>query len=624
MRIMAVLIPVVSLFIFVNAGFGAEADRAALGRTDKVRILVDKVMQPEAGWVTEEWMVKAAAEAGFNVFSPRIGHERLDEVKQVAEWCGKYGIAYMPWMRGSLTTPDSADAAGKKVVWAGGGEQPLWSPNADAFWEWTNRLIVEYARISREFPALMGVFLDYENYAPGGEGNLYSLSYEDDILARFAAAHSLNMPVLPPGERKAWLERQGLHDKFGEFQVNHWRERCRALRKAVDAIAPEFQFCIYPAPGTPFMVQAVYPEWATEQAPLILADASTYGRPSRFKSEQESLEGNRDRLIENMKIPREAGIPFIYTGGIDPAVRGADPEFSGKNAVMISEATDGYWIFYEGPSYTKEDHAAYWKWFTWANKAITECRFDLQHQARETPETWLDSIFGKVKADLNIALPAGAGEMRSLPEVKLRADNLVVIAAQAGKPIELLLRDVPVGRYGEPLVWEFRDPSMKAIASGTIPHGESGSVQVTPEQDGLHFMALSAGGCAYSILRANVPLGLCASEGLSLIGGASRLYFHVPTGSTSFILTIKGQGAETARLNVLDPEGKQIASVQTSSELQSVQASVTPVNETGGIYSLEVTRADEGVLEDCTVTTDVHLSPILSLSAEQVFQLLSR
>ena len=32
-------------------------------------------------------------------------------------------------------------------------------------------------------------------------------------------------------------------------------------------------------------------------------------------------------------------------GGIDPAVRGADPEFSGKNAVAISEVTDGYWIF---------------------------------------------------------------------------------------------------------------------------------------------------------------------------------------------------------------------------------------------------------------------------------------
>jgi len=58
-------------------------------------------MQPTAGWVTQEWMVKATIEAGFNVFSPRSGHERLDEVRQVAAWCKQYGIYYMPWMRGA-------------------------------------------------------------------------------------------------------------------------------------------------------------------------------------------------------------------------------------------------------------------------------------------------------------------------------------------------------------------------------------------------------------------------------------------------------------------------------------------------------------------------------------------
>ena len=63
--------------------------------------------------------------------------------------------------------------------------------------------------------------------------------------------------------------------------------------------------------------------------------------------------------------------------------------------------------------------------------------------------------------------------MRNLPEVKLRADNLVVIAGQAGKTVELLLRDVPIGQYKKPLLWEFRDPSMKAIASGIIPHGRA-------------------------------------------------------------------------------------------------------------------------------------------------------
>ena len=38
---------------------------------------------------------------------------------------------------------------------------------------------------------------------------------------------------------------------------------------------------------------------------------------------------------------------------------------------MISEACDGYWVFYEGPKYDK-DHPDYFQWFTRANRAIVE------------------------------------------------------------------------------------------------------------------------------------------------------------------------------------------------------------------------------------------------------------
>ena len=53
------------------AGVAAPAagpTRAQLGREVKFRILVDKVMQPERGWTTEEWMVRETARksgAGF-------------------------------------------------------------------------------------------------------------------------------------------------------------------------------------------------------------------------------------------------------------------------------------------------------------------------------------------------------------------------------------------------------------------------------------------------------------------------------------------------------------------------------------------------------------------------------
>ena len=155
---------------------GVEAPpRDQLGREVKLRIVVDKVMQPEAAWKTEEWMIEESARAGFNVYSPRIGFDDLSAVRQVTAWCEQHGIYHMPWMRGSLTAPNGPEAEGKRLVWDNGLEQPLWSPNADEFWDWTEKYIVEYAKMSAENRHLMGVFLDYENYAPGRTGNLYSL-----------------------------------------------------------------------------------------------------------------------------------------------------------------------------------------------------------------------------------------------------------------------------------------------------------------------------------------------------------------------------------------------------------------------------------------------------------------
>jgi len=163
--------------------------------------------------------------------------------------------------------------------------------------------------------------------------------------------------------------------------------KCRELRQAVDKINPRFQFNIYPAPGTMFMLEACYPEWATAQAPLLLADPWTYGRPGRFTTHERALKLNENILKRGMQIAQERGIHHIYLGGIDPVVQGADPEFCGKNALMISGLCGGYWIFYEGPRYDK-DHPEYFKWFAWANKHIEAGDFAAAWEPRETEDPW--------------------------------------------------------------------------------------------------------------------------------------------------------------------------------------------------------------------------------------------
>ncbi len=604
--------------------------RKDLGRSVKLTILVDKVMQPKEGWVTKEWMIREATEAGFNVYSPRIGYERLDEVRRVAGWCKKYGIYHMPWMRGSLTAPQGPKADGKRLVWANGNEQPLWSPNSDEFWKWTHRYIVEYAKISRENPHLMGVFLDYENYAPRKQGNLYDLSYDEEIMGKFARSKGIELPRLALDKRKVWLEGRKLHDAFAKFQVAHWRERCRALRQAVDRHDTSFQFCIYPAPGTPFMVKAAYPEWSSKKAPIILADPYVYGRPGKFLSQKDSLAGNRKKLLRNMEVPRKAGIPFIYSGGIDPVVRGADPEFSGKNAVMISQVTDGYWIFYEGPKYDKPDHAEYWKWFTWANKAIAKGRFDVQHERRKTPSEWgkLD-VFKKIAKAFTPPKSRSAGRKTKYPTVKLRGDGLLMIACKKGRRVEVNLANHPLGNYRSKLAWEIRGPlgsknSEKKIASGTIPHAGKGTAGFTPETDGVYLLGGDAGQCSWSVASSNVPVGIYARDWLRLIRGAKRLYFHVPAGLDKFTINIRGWGMETVRANIYGPTGKRMATAQTTPDRQQAAVQVSTGSRGGkgaaSVWSVEITRADKGTLEDNAIRLDPKLPPTLSLVKEQVFE----
>jgi len=158
--------------IFAEAG----TERHVLGRAVKLRVLVDKVMQEEEGWIAKEWMIREARDAGFNVYSPRRGFDRLEDVQQVSEWCRKYGIFHMPWMRGSLPIPSGPAADGKRYTLANGKVQQLWSPNSDEFWAWISKYIIEYAKLSARNPHLIGIFLDFENYSPGHEGNCYTLS----------------------------------------------------------------------------------------------------------------------------------------------------------------------------------------------------------------------------------------------------------------------------------------------------------------------------------------------------------------------------------------------------------------------------------------------------------------
>lgn len=367
--------------VFTLSVMAQFPQRETLGRSDKFRVLVDKVISAANKWQFTPEAMREIKDAGFNVVSPRIGGHNLRICREQAKMAADAELYYMAWMRGTMTAKEDV-----KMVWQDGTEQNLCSPNAEEFWRWTTEIVLGHAKISVDIPTFVGSFLDYENYSPDSRGNCYGLSYDHKILAEFGKSIGRVIPELPRAERYPWLKNNGLDKQFSDFQINSWRQRCRLLRQQVDAINPEFQFIIYPAPGTLFMIEAACKEWGTEAAPLVLADPYTYGRPAQFMDEAPALAANREILLRNMAIIRPLGTPHFYTGGIDPVVKGADPEFSGKNASMMSQATDGYWIFYEGPRYTPAEHGVYFEWFARANAEIANRVYELQHLPRSAPE----------------------------------------------------------------------------------------------------------------------------------------------------------------------------------------------------------------------------------------------
>ncbi|MBD3291503.1 MAG: hypothetical protein GF393_01155, partial [Armatimonadia bacterium] len=479
---------------------------AELGETVGFRLLVDKVMHRAADATSAQWVVEETAAAGFNVYSPRLGYKDYEMVRDVTDWCAEADIYHMVWMRGTLRAPEDELSEGKRCVWANGHQEWLWSPNSDEFWDWTTAHIIEYARISAERPNLIGVILDYENYAPGeGTGFLYPYSYDDIILGKFAQAQQIDLPELALDERAPWLDEQGLHEQFRQFQLAHWRERCRALRDAVDAHNPDFRFVVYPGPGQPFTGQAAGVEWSTKRAPVVFATPRTYGRITKFAPQSATIEANGGVLSALVAEAEALGVPFHYLGGIDPVVQGADPEFCGRNAVILAQNGDGYWVFYEGPTY-EEDHPAYFEWFTRANAAIDEENWEFALQPRETPVSW--DLDPAVVAE-GLVPPEWTGERVTFPSTFFRGDYLVVVNARAGETVTLELQLNPLGRKWAKLFYVVHGPDGVRLAGDSIADRHS-QVSFTPTQDGLHLMGLSAGdwGGAWRVVAANAPLGV--------------------------------------------------------------------------------------------------------------------
>jgi hypothetical protein len=331
----------------------------------------------------------------------------------------------------------------------------------------------------------------------------------------------------------------------------------------------------------------------------------------------DGLRGNRQRLRTGQQTAAATGIPFTYLGGIDPVVKGADPEFCGKNAVAIAELTDGYWIFYEGPRYDGR-HPEYWRWFAWANQAIAERRFNVWQEPRQTPEGWLDTALrGAILPGLQCR--GKAGHERQYPVVKLRQENVLLLAAAAGREAEVELRHYPLARYESTLIWDVRAPDGERVCHGQIPHGASATIRFTPSVSGVFLLGASAGNCVYGVTRSTVGVGLAVVERIAVFRGPYRFYFCGPPVEEPGQVVLHSRQAEYVAATVTDAAGVTVARGETSPEHRRVTLSLPAEKGRGGVWRLATAQPREGGLEDHEISLGGGLVPVLSLVPADVF-----
>ncbi|MCP4641072.1 MAG: hypothetical protein GY851_11590, partial [bacterium] len=130
-----------------------------------------------------------------------------------------------------------------------------------------------------------------------------------------------------------------------------------------------------------------------------------------------------------------------------------------------------------------------------------------------------------------------------------------------------------------------------------------------------------AGPCTYSVAASNMPVGFFAGHGLGMIRGAKRLYFRVPEAVKDFVISTKGAGGETVRINLFNPDDKQVATAQTTPSSTSATVKVASGDHAGATWAVEVTKADQGAFEDNALTLSPNLPRIVSLHPSHVFGL---
>ncbi len=205
--------------------------------------------------------------------------------------------------------------------------------------------------------------------------------------------------------------------------------------------------------------------------------------------------------------------------------------------------------------------------------------------------------------------------IQEFEEVKIRGKNLILIGAQAGQDINLVLKHKQISSYQDLGNWELRNAEMDTLASGNFLLNESVTVSYTSQKTETLFLCVDTLRNGLIILSSQAPVGIGASSKAHLISNANKeLYISVPAKLQEFSVEIfSSVSLENVKIEIYNPASQKVGEGETTSQNQDVLVNVQTGEYADCIWKIIIKTPTEGILEDYYIKLSGKIPPAMTL-----------
>jgi len=255
-----------------------------------------------------------------------------------------------------------------------------------------------------------------------------------------------------------------------------------------------------------------------------------------------------------------------------------------------------------------------------AFRRATEGQFvaNYDHCASVEESSWKAIQGRSYDGEVLRALSPEVAPLEGEPGFSIRHEAEFVAVLGAGERFGARIAARRVGRAEGPVEWLLYGPDDQLLGHGQIAVDRTERIDAVAPAAGAYLLVVRSGQ-SRALVTLLSPHAAMVGQSPRMISQASPMFFYVPAGTTRFQISLESPApGETARLRILDPEGREAAAVQTGEQPESTARVAVPTGTDDRAWQIRVERADRGVLEDYSLTLDAALPPYWAHAADRL------